>query len=165
MLPKSPQLQPRLAAETARLTNHEAATTATETAATTNHQAVATAAETIATTNGEAAAVTADPTPREAMGTVPATKSGANAAAGTPRDTAAEELYGYQLLRAEGECSADELTHYASVRAATPSFLDTEILSGQTYTYAVQPYDRRGVRGPRSAPLCITLSDEERGDA
>jgi 2,4-dienoyl-CoA reductase-like NADH-dependent reductase (Old Yellow Enzyme family) len=72
--------------------------------------------------------------------------------------TPAEELYGYELLRAEGEQeSAAALPHHASVRASTPAFLDTEILGGQTYTYAVQAYDRRGRRGPRSAPLHVTL--------
>lgn len=75
--------------------------------------------------------------------------------------SAPEELYGYELLRAPGELTAAELTHYASVRAATPSFLDTDVLSGQTYTYAVQAYDRRGVRGPRSAPLVVALPAQD----
>ena len=71
------------------------------------------------------------------------------------------ELYGYELLRAEGthRGETDPLPHYASVRAATPSFLDTDVLGGQTYSYAVQAYDRRGVRGPRSAPLVVTLPE------
>jgi 2,4-dienoyl-CoA reductase-like NADH-dependent reductase (Old Yellow Enzyme family) len=67
------------------------------------------------------------------------------------------ELYGYELLRGQGECAVPDLPHYASVRGTTPAFLDTDLLSGQTYTYAVQAYDRRGVRGPRSAPLRLTL--------
>ena len=71
------------------------------------------------------------------------------------------ELYGYELLRGEGERAAPELPHYASVRATTPAFLDTNLLSGQTYTYAVQAYDRRGVRGPRSAPLQLTLPGDD----
>lgn len=75
--------------------------------------------------------------------------------------TSAGELYGYELLRGEGAQQKDTLPHYASVRAATPSFLDIDILSGQTYTYAVQAYDRRGVRGPRSAPLFVTLPEDE----
>lgn len=54
-----------------------------------------------------------------------------------------------------------QLPHYASVRAATPSFLDTDLLSGQTYPYAVQPYDRRGVRGPRSAAVSLTLPGDD----
>jgi 2,4-dienoyl-CoA reductase-like NADH-dependent reductase (Old Yellow Enzyme family) len=69
------------------------------------------------------------------------------------------ELYGYELLRGEGERRAAELGHYASVRAATPAFLDSDILSGQTYTYAVQAYDRRGVRGPLSEPLTLRLPE------
>ena len=71
----------------------------------------------------------------------------------------AEEIYGYDLLRSPTDAAA--LSHYASVRAATPSFLDTDVLGGQTYCYAVQAYDRRGVRGPRSAPLLVALPPPE----
>lgn len=42
-------------------------------------------------------------------------------------------------------------------RAATPTFLDTEVLGGQRYTYAVAAYDRRGVRGPRSLAQVVTI--------
>ncbi len=67
-----------------------------------------------------------------------------------------EAIYGYEVFRSEGALTGStELPHHASVRAATPTFLDTEVLSDQDYTYAVQPYDRRGVRGPRSEPLVV----------
>ncbi len=83
------------------------------------------------------------------------------AQAGPDPEAIPAELYGYELLRAEGaHCGeTDSLPHYASVRAATPSFLDTDVLGGQTYSYAVRAYDRRGVRGPRSAPLVVTLPE------
>ncbi len=72
-------------------------------------------------------------------------------------DVDGEGIYGYELFRAEGSSGAGALAHHASVRAATPTFLDTEVLGGVCYTYAVQPYDRRGVRGPRSAPLTVQM--------
>jgi len=70
------------------------------------------------------------------------------------------ELYGYEVFRAEGEAAAETLPHHAMVRAATPTFLDGEVLSGQRYTYAIAAYDRRGVRGPRSAALTLTIPTE-----
>lgn len=70
------------------------------------------------------------------------------------------ELYGYEVFRADDELPVDKLPHHAMVRAATPTFLDTEVLGGQRYTYAVAAYDRRGVRGPRSAALVFTVPTE-----
>ncbi|MCS6915065.1 MAG: NADH:flavin oxidoreductase [Myxococcales bacterium] len=66
-------------------------------------------------------------------------------------------IYGYEVLRAEGEAGTAALAHHASIRAATPTFLDVEVLGGVRYTYAVKPYDRRGVRGPCSEPVSIEL--------
>jgi hypothetical protein len=69
------------------------------------------------------------------------------------------ELYGYEVFRQEGESSTPvaALPHHAMVRAATPAFLDDEVRGGERYTYAVAAYDRRGVRGPRSAPLTLIV--------
>lgn len=66
-----------------------------------------------------------------------------------------EDLYGYELFRAEGPAGA--LRHHASVRSLTPNFLDTEVLGGLSYRYAVQPYDRRGARGPCSPVLQVDV--------
>lgn len=68
-----------------------------------------------------------------------------------------DELYGYELLRSEGERPVAALAHYASVRAATPAYLDAEVLPGETYTYAVCAYDKRGQRGPLSPPLRVAI--------
>lgn len=72
------------------------------------------------------------------------------------------ELYGYEIFRAEGDATPAlaALPHHAMVRAATPNFLDTEVLGGQRYTYAVAAYDKRGVRGPRCTPLTLTIPVE-----
>lgn len=68
------------------------------------------------------------------------------------------ELYGYELLRAPGT-DATALTHLASVRGQTPGFLDSQVLPGSTYTYAVRAYDRRGVRSPSCTPLTVHIPD------
>lgn len=70
------------------------------------------------------------------------------------------DLYGYEVFRAEGPDEA-ALVHHATVRAATPSFLDAEVLGGQRYVYAVRPYDRRGERGPLSPPLKVEVPATE----
>ncbi len=58
-----------------------------------------------------------------------------------------EALYGYELFRAVGSGS---LTHHASIRAASTRFEDARVLGGETYRYALVPYDLAGNRGPRS---------------
>jgi hypothetical protein len=70
-----------------------------------------------------------------------------------------EELYGYEIFRGEAGPDAP-LPHHATVRAATPTFLDTEVLGGKKYAYAVAAYDRRGVRGPRSSVLEVSIPSD-----
>ncbi len=55
-----------------------------------------------------------------------------------------EEVYGYQLMRAEGP---GIMLHYASVRAGSLRYEDTRVVGGVTYRYAVRPYDLAGNRG------------------
>ena len=58
-----------------------------------------------------------------------------------------EALYGYELFRGVGSA---ELTHHASVRASSTRFEDSRVLGGETYRYALVPYDLAGNRAKRS---------------
>jgi hypothetical protein len=71
-----------------------------------------------------------------------------------------EEVYGYELLRAEGD---GLLLHYASVRAASLRFEDGRVISGMRYRYAIRPYDLAGNRGPLSPSVEVVPTDD--GDA
>ena len=57
-----------------------------------------------------------------------------------------EGMYGYQVLRGEGDSGL--LSHHASVRERSLRFEDPRVTGGQTYRYAVRPYDLAGNRGP-----------------
>jgi 2,4-dienoyl-CoA reductase-like NADH-dependent reductase (Old Yellow Enzyme family) len=66
-------------------------------------------------------------------------------------------VYGYQVFRAEGE---GMLLHHASARAASTRFEDARVIGGQTYRYALRPYDLAGNRGPMSATVAVRVPDE-----
>jgi hypothetical protein len=68
-----------------------------------------------------------------------------------------EAVYGYQVFRAE---AAGLLVHSASVRAVSARFEDTRVLGGDTYTYALRPYDLAGNRGPLSASIAVRVPDD-----
>ena len=67
-----------------------------------------------------------------------------------------EAIYGYELLRAKkhGE-TAEILLHYASIRAGSLRFEDVRIMPGETYRYAIRPYDLAGNRGPLSPSISV----------
>ena len=72
-------------------------------------------------------------------------------------------VYGYEVLRAVND---GPLQRHATVRAATPNFLDDQVLGGERYQYAVRSYDLRGERGPTSDPLSVSVPQcAERFDA
>lgn len=76
-----------------------------------------------------------------------------------------EQMYGYQVMRASGHSSESPprtgiMTHYASVRGATARFEDPRVIGGESYTYAVRPYDLAGNRGPMSASVSVTVPQE-----
>jgi 2,4-dienoyl-CoA reductase-like NADH-dependent reductase (Old Yellow Enzyme family) len=64
-----------------------------------------------------------------------------------------DEMYGYQLLRAEG---AGILLHHASVRAVSHRYEDARVVAGTRYRYAVRPYDLAGNRGPLSPSVEVS---------
>lgn len=66
-----------------------------------------------------------------------------------------EAVYGYQVLRAEGD---GILLHHASVRAASLRYEDARVVSGVRYRYAVRPYDMAGNRGPVSSTQSVMMS-------
>jgi hypothetical protein len=68
-----------------------------------------------------------------------------------------EQMYGYQIFRAEG---SGELVHHASTRAQSNRFEDARVIGGETYAYAVRPYDLAGNRGPVSARAAVTVPEE-----
>jgi hypothetical protein len=68
-----------------------------------------------------------------------------------------EQMYGYQVFRGEGSA---EPTHFASTRAASARFEDPRVIGGETYVYAVKPYDLAGNRGARSARAVVKVPDE-----
>ena len=71
-----------------------------------------------------------------------------------------EALYGYELFRAVG---SGELAHHASIRAASTRFDDSRVLGGETYRYALVPYDLAGNRGPRSEVVGVAIPTENGG--
>src|SRR6185312_5219842 len=71
-----------------------------------------------------------------------------------------EQMYGYQVFRGEGTDAALPLAHHASTRAASTRFEDARVIGGETYAYAVRPYDLAGNRGPMSARVSVTIPEE-----
>jgi hypothetical protein len=67
-----------------------------------------------------------------------------------------EAVYGYQVFRAE---AGGILVHSASVRAVSARFEDARVLGGDSYTYALRPYDLAGNRGPLSASVAVRIPD------
>ncbi|HEX7602880.1 MAG TPA: NADH:flavin oxidoreductase [Polyangiaceae bacterium] len=67
-----------------------------------------------------------------------------------------EGMYGYQVLRAEGD---GLLLHHASVRAASLRYEDARIIGGTRYRYAVRPYDLAGNRGPASPTITVDVPE------
>ena len=65
-----------------------------------------------------------------------------------------EAVYGYQLLRAEGD---GILVHHASVRAGSLRYEDTRVVGGRHYRYAVRPYDLAGNRGAVSPTANVSI--------
>ncbi len=68
-----------------------------------------------------------------------------------------EAVYGYEVLRAEGQ---GILRHFASVRGVSQRFEDARVAGGSTYRYAVRPYDLAGNRGPLTPSLAVTVPSE-----
>jgi hypothetical protein len=68
-----------------------------------------------------------------------------------------EDLYGYEVFRAEGEGPWE---HRASLRASSQRFEDAHVLPGETYRYSLRPYDLAGNRGPRSEEVAVTVPHE-----
>ncbi|CAN5491456.1 hypothetical protein BH09MYX1_BH09MYX1_22230 [soil metagenome] len=66
-----------------------------------------------------------------------------------------EGMYGYQVLRAEGD---GILLHHASVRAASLRYEDARVVTGLRYRYAVRPYDLAGNRGAVSKAVVVMMS-------
>jgi 2,4-dienoyl-CoA reductase-like NADH-dependent reductase (Old Yellow Enzyme family) len=69
-----------------------------------------------------------------------------------------ERVYGYELLRAEGDSAP--LRHHASVRGVSTRFEDARVVGGRAYRYAVRPYDLAGNRGPASPTARVFVPDE-----
>jgi 2,4-dienoyl-CoA reductase-like NADH-dependent reductase (Old Yellow Enzyme family) len=68
-----------------------------------------------------------------------------------------EQMYGYQVFRGEAH---GEPAHYASTRAASARFEDPRVIGGETYSYAVKPYDLAGNRGPMSERVTVKVPEE-----
>ena len=68
-----------------------------------------------------------------------------------------EAIYGYAVLRAHG---AGILVHYASVRGGTVRFEDARVAGGESYRYALRPYDLAGNRGPASPSVTVAVPEE-----
>jgi hypothetical protein len=66
-------------------------------------------------------------------------------------------MYGYQIFRADAPAP---LTHFASTRAASTRFEDARVIGGETYSYAVRPYDLAGNRGEMTAAVMVTIPRE-----
>ena len=67
-----------------------------------------------------------------------------------------EGMYGYQVLRAEGD---GILLHHASVRAGSLRYEDARVLGGTRYRYAVRPYDLAGNRGAASPTVTVQVPE------
>ena len=65
-----------------------------------------------------------------------------------------EAIYGYQIMRGE---RGSPMHHHASVRGATARFEDPRVIGGESYQYAIRPYDLAGNRGPMSASCTIEI--------
>lgn len=65
-----------------------------------------------------------------------------------------EAIYGYQVFRDAG---GGLLVHYASVRGVSTRYEDARVLGGETYRYAVRPYDLAGNRGPMSDAVTVSV--------
>ncbi len=68
-----------------------------------------------------------------------------------------EEVYGYEVLRAEGTLA---LGHYASVRAGSLRFEDARVAPGTRLRYALKPYDLAGNRGPACDEVAVVVPDD-----
>ena len=73
------------------------------------------------------------------------------------RATDNEGIYGYQVFRAE---AGGVLLHRASVRGVSTRYEDARVLGGETYRYAVRPYDLAGNRGPMSGAVEVAVISE-----
>ena len=65
-----------------------------------------------------------------------------------------EAVYGYQVFRSK---KAGVLAHHASVRGVSARYEDARVLGGESYTYAVRPYDLAGNRGPMSESVTVDV--------
>jgi hypothetical protein len=72
-----------------------------------------------------------------------------------------EEVYGYELMRAEVRVggSAGMMLHHASVRAGSLRYEDARVVGNTTYRYAVRPYDLAGNRGPLTPSVEVRVPD------
>jgi 2,4-dienoyl-CoA reductase-like NADH-dependent reductase (Old Yellow Enzyme family) len=68
-----------------------------------------------------------------------------------------EQMYGYQIFRGE---AGGELAHFASTRAASARFEDPRVIGGETYAYAVKPYDLAGNRGEMTGAVSVKVPQE-----
>jgi len=68
-----------------------------------------------------------------------------------------EAVYGYELLRGG---PGDILLHYASIRGASLRFEDLRVVGGETYRYAIRPYDLAGNRGPLTPAIDVPVPDD-----
>ncbi|MEO6419414.1 MAG: hypothetical protein ABIP39_08420, partial [Polyangiaceae bacterium] len=68
-------------------------------------------------------------------------------------------MYGYQVFRGEGSAP---LGHHASVRAASARYEDQRVMGGESYRYAVVPYDLAGNRGPSSPELTVSIPRDDK---
>lgn len=58
-----------------------------------------------------------------------------------------EEVYGYEVFRAEG---AEEFAHLATARGAMTSFIDSTVVGGRAYRYRLRAFDLAGNRSEDS---------------
>jgi hypothetical protein len=61
------------------------------------------------------------------------------------------------VFRASGEGGI--LLHHASARAASTRYEDARVIGGETYRYAVRPYDLAGNRGPVSPTVHVSIPE------
>ena len=62
--------------------------------------------------------------------------------------------YGYELLRADGD---GLLLHHASIRGRSLRYEDKQVTGGNTYRYALRPYDLSGRRGDASSSVSVSV--------